>query len=267
MGKKTISGKPAPAFELVFTGGDVAPEKLPLHIVTRSIQAAQTLALARDPELPPSADEDSIRLMRILRGSARFLCVSVHPGEIQENLRSVGQMLEDPAADNGQRASLALKPIEKLSRVAKSLDCRILFRDSERKTVFAKIEATSYDRLAKEFLTEGDTQIVGKIERVGGATERRCAIRIPGRRQLFFCDVANDSLTRRLGRHLYEDVIVTGRAMWVHSTWSLFQFLVTDVSQTKAWDPSKAIAAIREASGNAWDDVDDPAVLIREMRE
>lgn len=267
MATKATTDKPTPAFELVFTGGDVAPEKLPLHVVTRSIQAAQTLALARDPEMPESAGEDFIRLKRILRGSARFQCVSVCPADIQANLRIVGEMLDDPASDSGQRASLVLKPIENLSRIAKSLDCRILFRDISSKEVLAKIEPTSYNRLAKEFLTEGDTQLIGRIERVGGATGRRCAVRIPGRRYIFYCDISNDSLTRRLGRHLYEDVTVTGRATWVHSTWSLFRFVITGVMQTKSWDPNKAIASIREASGNAWDDVDDPAAVIREMRE
>jgi len=97
----------------------------------------------------------------------------------------------------------------------------------------------------------------------------RCALRVPGRAHLLYCDVhSKDSkdLVRRLGQHLYEQIAARGTATWIHRSWRIYEFTIQDFTQPQLGDPTKAIEQLRSAGLKAWDQIADPGAFIEDLR-
>ena len=62
-----------------------------------------------------------------------------------------------------------LNPIERLSAIARGLECKIILREPGRDgVVLAIIEPETYELISKSLLVQGETSFVGRIQRVGG---------------------------------------------------------------------------------------------------
>ena len=169
---------PAPVFELIFEGEGIYPEAIPLGTLARALSAVQRIA-SGDDFLDEEKEEDdgSLRLLAVRRGSAVFRLGVKSPTPAITHLRVVGMILSNP--DKAGENEYLLSPIERLSAVARSLDCTITIRESGRKKgVLAKIEPASYESISGSLLVVGETSFVGMVERVGGATETRCGLRV-----------------------------------------------------------------------------------------
>ena len=81
-----------------------------------------------------------------------------------------------------------------------------------------------------------------------------------------YCDVGSKELVQRLGQHLYERIAATGTATWIHRTWRIYRFKINDFTQPQLRDADKAMEQLRTAGLRAWDGVEDPDALIRELR-
>lgn len=262
--------KPQPTFLVRFVGENIAPEKIPLRAVNDVLSAVQDIASARDPFLtshvPP---EKAIGLLDVQRGSAVYGCVARAPDEAKRNLGRVAAVLSPNghAEDNSDLLVSVLSSIQSLSSVAKSTRCRIEvdLLDGQQECTFSVSEG-DYTRLSKNLLLTGDTTVVGRIERAGGATGMRCLLRVPGRRRILYCNVESRKLVRRLGQHLYEDIAATGRAVWIHRSWRIYKFTIRDFSQPRLDNGGQTIDELRSAGLDAWDKVTDPAALIEELR-
>jgi len=263
--------KPEATFEVRFVGPDLKPEKLPLRAVNDVLSAVQDLASGRDPfEQQQVPQEKSIGLLSIRRGSAVYNCVARSPSEALNNLCVVASFLTDQGDDDDGDDSLiaALKPIETLSQVARSIGCKVEVNlpGKSRQPIFA-VQGHEYERLSSKVLLKGDTTVVGTVERVGGATEMRCLMRVPGRRRLLYCDVKNKDLVRRLGEHLYEQIAATGTAVWIHSSWRVYQFEIHDFTQPRLGPkPLESISDLRKAGLSAWDAIEDPEGYMKDLR-
>ncbi len=270
------NSKPTPTFEVRFVGLDLSPEKIPLRAVGDALSAVQDLASGRDPMVTLHVPQDKgIGLVKVRRGSAVYDCVSRAPQEAIENLERVGSLLamndneSDETPGDGDVLIAALRPIESLSAIAKALGCRVevALAGVRQPPVFI-IEFDAYSRLSSRLLLEGETTIVGKVERVGGATGIRCALRIAGRRRILYCNVEthDKELVRRLGQCLYEDIVATGTATWIHRTWHVYKFTIRGFSQPRLGNSRKAIEELRSAGLKAWDQIDDPEGYIKGLR-
>jgi hypothetical protein len=82
-----------------------------------------------------------------------------------------------------------------------------------------------------------------------------------------YCDIKDRALSRRLGQHLYESIAATGEAVWIHRTWQIYAFTILSFTQPELGQPQSAIETWRAAGLDAWDSVDDPQALIRELRQ
>jgi len=265
--------KPEPTFEVHFTDHRVHPELLPLRSVSDALSAVQDLASGRDPYVSRHVDpEQSIGLLDIKRGSAIFRCLSHSPRDAVRNLNRVAKLLSngDAGGANDERLVALLRPIESLSEISRAVDSPVEVRfPGERRPLFI-VGKDDFSRLSARLLMEGDTTVTGTIKRVGGATKIRCFLRVPGRARGLYCDVKDDrkrELVRRLGRHLYEEIVAQGRATWIVRSWRIFKFTITDFTQPRLGKPADAIKALRSAGLDAWDDVDDPEAYLREMRK
>jgi hypothetical protein len=266
--KKTLRG-PAANLEVLFQGKDIAPEKLPLRLISDTLSAVQRLASGLDAdEVSQVPDEDAIGLIGVKRGSAIYQCFAHNPRAAIRNIRLAGELIQRPKETPDVPFEYVINPVHVISRTAAALNCTILVRaTNQAKEVLAGFDKNAYDLLARHHLATGSTSITGVVIRAGGATTEKCAFRIAGRRRLMYCTVATRELARRLGRHLYETVLATGTAQWVRRNWKMVSFEVTDVTVTKrAAKLSDAMKALYEAGGSAWDSVQNPEDVIGGMR-
>jgi hypothetical protein len=263
--------KAAPTFEVRFVGPNLAPERIPLRAVSDALAAVQDLASGRDPfETRHVPLDKGIGLVDVRRGSAVYCCVSRAPDEARARLSRVGTLLS-ATGDKGMEEDglvAALSPIESLSGVARSMGCRIevAFVDHRQQPPLFVIDEDVFQRISSRLLLRGDTTVVGCVERVGGATDMRCLMRVPGRRRGLYCDVEGKELVRRLGQHLYEQIVATGIATWIHSSWRIYRFTIRDFTQPQLGDPRTAIEQLRNAGLSAWDHISDPDAFIQELR-
>jgi hypothetical protein len=266
MAKKKL----VPTFEIRFVGPAITPETIPFRAVSDALSAVQDLASGRDPfETASVPSERSIRLVNVRRGSAVYGCVSHAPDEARTNLIHVATLLS-PTHDQdaeGDGLVAALRPIESLSMVARSIQCHveIALANHDDSPLFV-IGEGDFQHLSDRLLLAGETTVVGEVKRVGGATKMRCVLSVPGRHRLLYCDVESGELVRKLGQHLYEEIAATGTAIWIHRSWRIYRFTVKGFTQPRIGNPSKAMEELRDAGLKAWDQISDPAAFIRELR-
>lgn len=268
--KKERRTKPMATFEVRFVAKDVMPEKIPLHTVNDALSAVQDLASGRDPfEERCVRPEKAIGLLDVRRGSAVYRCISHAPEEALTNLARVGTLLTslDKSDGEGEELIPALRPIQTLSEVATSIGCRVQVRIAGQRPPLFCVDKDDYQRLSERLLVRGETTIFGKVERVGGATEMRCLLRVSGRRRGLYCNVKGRDVARELGRHLYEHIAATGTATRIHRSWRIHSFEVTGFTQPCFGSVPKVIEGLRDAGLSAWDQIDDPEKYMRELRE
>jgi hypothetical protein len=262
---------PPVVFEVVFSGAEVYPEKIPWGALARTLSAVQRLASGKEPvdeEEEEEADKDSsLRLLDVARGSAvyRFACPAPSAASVAvQHLRLVGQVLNDP--EQVGHNDYVINPIERLSATAKALECSIIVKEPGPKSpILARIEPTSFENISKTLFIDGDTSLTGEVKRVGGATVMRCALRVPFQHRLLFCTVANADVARQLGDALYKKVVVDGKARWLKTSWRVHAFRIEGVHQLKPGSLRESLQALRSAGGEGWDNIPDPAQFLDEV--
>lgn len=259
--------KPTPTFSVRFVADGLSPQQVPLRAVNDALSAVQDLASGRDPFVTSKVDPGkAINLVRVRGGSAIYSCISHAPVEAMANLARAGALISAPEDVGDDSLISVLKPLERLSEVARMVNCRLEVISDPGSPPLLIIEENAYERVSKKLLVHGDATVIGRVERAGGSTEMRCGLRVPGRRHLLYCGVTTRDLVQRLGQHLYEQIAAVGTAIWIHRTWYIYQFKIADFSQPKIGIATEAIERLRKAGLSGWDDVPDPEKAIRDMR-
>ncbi len=106
---------------------------------------------------------------------------------------------------------------------------------------YAKIKGTS--------LLTDDTTVFGELVRIGGATAKRCSVRLPNRAKLLYCKVNDAELSRRLGKHLYQEVVLTGKCLVFAKTWDILAMHVYSAAFPKNRARSQSFATRCGRSG------------------
>jgi hypothetical protein len=261
--------KPEAVFEVVFSGPGVYPEQIPLGSLSRILSAIHSLAMGHelptddDGEAVADDDKDPVRLVDVKRGSAILRFADRAAKQSIKNLREVGRILKDPEkiGDNIH----ILNPIEDLSASARRLNCSIIMKQAHSNNgVLARIEPTSYHSLSQSVFVSGETAVMGSVQRVGGATARKCGLRVSFQPRMLFCRVASTELARTLGQLLYQQVVVHGTARWVKASWRLYSLEISAVKELKEGTAEQAIESLRQAGGKGWDDIDNPQEFLEE---
>lgn len=261
-------GKPTPAFEVYAPG--VFPEKVPLHALSKIFAAVQKLASGSSPSELDLDDEDDesvdnlFGLLSVNRGSSRYGISNVNPEKSLDNIRAVGRVLNKP--DSIGDREFILGPIDNLSGISKALKSPILLREPGKDgQVLVSINPDSYENLTSRLFVRGESSLFGEIIRVGGATGRKCAMRISNRSRLLHCKVQNQTLARQLGQKMYEKVTVYGMAEWLKTTWSVIKFNIKSMKHVKRKNPAELIESLRSSGGDGWDEIKDPVAFLNEM--
>lgn len=256
-------------FEVRFTGEGVSPATVALRSMGDALSAVQNLAAGT--ALDNEGIEQGFSLVRIEEGSARYHCLARVPGLAEKNLAAVGRILDAGALGSPKEVELlvsVLNPMKNLSQIAKSAKCRLEIRSSQFTNPLFVVDADAYDRIAERVLLEGETTICGKVESVGGSdlNKLRCKLRIPGRRHQLACSLADRQVAQHLAKCLWQDVVASGKATWVQSTWQIHGFEIRGVTQPSLGNVDKAMESLRLSGLDAWDDIDDPEAYLKELR-
>lgn len=258
--------KPQPTFEAIFQKPGLYPEQVSATLLSRLLSALQRLATGTEQgdENAQRDDQGRIGLLGVRRGSAVYQFTAPLPELTLGHLRETGQILDEPETIGD--SEFVLNPLDELSAIARHLGCPITLRLPGRDgAVLARIEGESFARVSKKLVISGDTAVTGTVERVGGTTEQKCALRVPGRSRMLYCRVDSVKVARTLGQMLYEDVVVYGRAHWLKTTWRVVDFLVREVRQPKLGSAAEAFERLRSAGADGWDAIDDPQKHIEEV--
>ena len=257
--------KRKPVLYVRFTGGDISPERVSLSALTQTLNAIRQLSsngvshhthTSGEP-----ADPGMFQLVGVKRGSALYQFDGRTSGLFK--LRDIGHLLENPEAAG--EVDFNFRAITELSSVTTRLRCKITIGgrlEDGKLVILARIGPDTWSNLRNALFVEGDTSIFGTVKRVGGATEMRCSIRLPPDGRLLYCKVDGAELSRRLGRYLYEDVLLNGSATWLRSNWRIVDFIVRSVSQPKQGNIVETFEALRDAGGDAWDAIVDPQAFL-----
>jgi len=279
--------KPQPDLVIRMVGPGLKPWLVPMRSLTRTLQAVQSLMEAppgdwyepeeiveKESEAEGHEDESkkgdsALFLLDVISKSATYPVGTHEPQRALQVLRNTGEAIADP--ESAKWSPEMLYPVRSLSEVASALGCQIEFRmpgeGRQMGDVIATIGPATFWRIAESAFVCGDTSVYGKIERVGGATEMRCALRVPEQpSKMIYCSVASQDLARDLGQYLYQHVVVTGRATWFRRDWRLRKIDIVSFEPPKKGSILDALDKIHDAGGYVWDKIEDPAAFLTEQR-
>src|SRR5262245_34910550 len=168
MHKKTTD----PTFIVRLIAPELAPSKIPFRVVSAALSAVQDLASGRDPlETRQVPEEKVIGLVNVRKGSAIYSCISRSPVDARANLRLVGEILgqDYDASSPDERLAKTLKPIEKLSEVAKAFGGRVeVALAAQPKQPLFTVARDDFSRLSSRLFLTGETTVIGTVKRAGG---------------------------------------------------------------------------------------------------
>jgi hypothetical protein len=247
------------------------------------MDAVQRLVEQRDEEETPSnalakADPSSttavvdriLRLIDIKKGSAAYQVALPKPEPALRLIRETGEGIEEP--DTAAWTQPTLSSIRELSEVANSLGCVIEIRERGPKgkvygDVLAVIKPSTFDLVSRAAFICGDTSVFATVERVGGATEMHCGIRVPSQpRRMVICRVEGEEIVRQLGRYIYQDVVLFGKATWLRHNQELKTLAIRGIEPPKTGSIRQSLRRIHDAGGFTWDEVADPDAVFAEIR-
>lgn len=265
--------KPSADFTVRLVGPGVKPSAVPFRQLSKTLDAVQRLMDVTGEEEQTNADEAyavSLQLIGVKSGSAQYRFSSTNPDYTRSVLAQLQEAIDRP--NDHVWAERPLGVVNALSEVCRAVgpECHIeIFDAAKQKThgVLAKIYPETYSKVSQAVFISGSTSVLGKLLRVGGATEMHCHLRVPSQMaKIVVCHVASEELVRDLGPHIYKNIIVHGDAVWWRSDWRIKSINVKAFDVPHVGSIREAFSRIYDAGGYGWDEIDDPAAEIAEMR-
>ncbi|MFP4106002.1 MAG: hypothetical protein ACLFVU_07920 [Phycisphaerae bacterium] len=254
--------KPKPDFEIWLR--KKYPEQVSVRAVADLIGALKGLV-----GVPDDGNDDeapSIALLDICRGSATYRCTASRAEEVLPRLKTIGECLRQNRIDPGLADRFV--DIRRLSKAAHRAECDIVVRRTggERSDILATFTPKTYHDLKSAHTIRGQTSLLCRVVRVGGATRPRCMVRIPGQNKAVYCSVSQ-KLARELGPLLYREVVLEGEAVWVRDTRRVVEFDVRQVVGRRGGKFSQARQSLRRAGADRWDTLPDCELLFSKDQE
>lgn len=271
--------KPKPAFVIRLVGRGIRPWRVPMRSLAKVMQAVQRLVEQRDDgiddiESSSVVDDESgaiLHLLGVTSSSAAYAVAAPDESQVVETLHALQVDIRSP--ERADWLDSTLSSVREISDVAKALGCEIEFRVPKFRTmgpgddVIAKITPITFSEIEGSAYITSSTSVYAKIERIGGATDMHCGIRLPSAPQkMVICRVQSAELVRELGQYIYQYVVVSGHTTWLRHNWRLKRMTINAFEPPKTGRISDTLRCVREVGGDAWDAVENPRALMAEIR-
>jgi hypothetical protein len=262
--KKQTKGPPA-SLEVRFLKEGLFPEGVPLHTLSKALNAIHRLAAGPPAERgQDDVETGPFQLVSVRRGSAVYAFAGHPPEAAWDRITQAGLLIAHP--EESDVPDEVIRPLSELSQIASRLQASIQIKRSGQDGILATIAPGAFTAIEQTLFIEGETEIAGTVKGVGGVGEMKCRLRVPFQKDLLYCHVAGSAVARKLGGYLYQDVIARGTATWLRKTWHVRHFKIRDVYQVRPGNLLEAMDRLREAGGSGWDDLEDPEAFLRELR-
>lgn len=266
---------PSPTFMIRLVAPHIRPWDVPARSLFHIVIAIQRMIEHTEPEIGEGEEpteeevtrpEASIQLLNVISRSAAYAVAARDPSTALRILKATGEFLACPEKADWDAPTLS--SVNEISRAAKSIGCEVEIRSPEKHgRVIAKITPQSYEEISSAALVSAQSSVYGYLERVGGATQPHCGLRIATQSaRMVICHVATEDLVRKLGPYVYTNVRVSGEVTWLKRNWNVKTINVQAFEPVKTGSIRDTLNQIYEAGGKAWDDVDDPEALIKGLR-
>lgn len=256
--------KKIPRFTVTFAGDGIDKKSLPFPAAYAAAQAIRRLIMNQVVEEGEGAKDDydvdqpdSLRILDVKNGSAKFIFALPAPS-VYQRLEQIGSYIRSPDEIRDEVVESVFSSVRSLSELARKLRCKICLSTNEDPAI-AEFNAGTFEQISAGRVMTGITSIIGRVERVGGASAQHCAMRVADRSRLLIARVGSQDLVRELGQLLYKTASVEGNATWVGRRWYLTDFEILSVKEHKPGRFNEGLALLRTATGNAWDSVPDVA--------
>lgn len=219
------------------------------------------IAYARSSGLHLSDQDPSVCLVAVGQGSDR-LVFSTAPSIIPA-IASISRAIMDDAYEN-----IPFETHSELSELSKTIIAKgweLQFKeDTSYGIAPARIGPEREIRLPTEPpRVKGTTSLLARCLRVGGVRPR-AELRLSKGQELLYVDVTED-VARQLGKRLYDQVVLEGKATWRADTWEVVGFTVTSVAEFQKVSPDLAMKQLSEAAKGKWDGID-PVEYVQKIR-
>lgn len=271
--------KPKPTFVIRLVGRGIRPWRVPMRSLAKVMQAVQRLVEQRDDmvddiESSTVVEDESrsiLHLLGVTSSSAAYAVAAPDESRVIETLEAVQADIRAP--ERADWLDSTLSSVREISDIAKALDCEIEFRKPRFRTmglgddVIAKITPITFSEIEGAAYITASTSVYAKVERIGGATDMHCGIRLPGAPQkMVICRVQSAELVRELGQYIYQYVVISGQTTWLRHNWRLKRMIISAFEPPKTGRISDTLRCVREVGGDAWDALENPKAFMAEIR-
>ncbi len=252
-----------PLFTIRLTGEGVRPHLIPASDLAELLVAAEQTVLAlAGREHPDAADELVVGLTKVEDASISFAFTSTHPGIALAIYTELVTSVENRLFKSLPARSL--EGLRTLTGFAREHMGHTQFWNGQGSQPLLDLAPDYAIGVPPPEYQRGETTLYGKIERVGGVRPR-VRLRV-SQREVVYGDISEEQ-SRILGAKLYSDTALRGQATWDANDGSVVYFRVEEILDFERGSVQSAFDELREASGKAFDEIEDVDLFATRIRE
>ncbi|MEI8572616.1 hypothetical protein U737_07620 [Methylomonas sp. LW13] len=154
-----------------------------------------------------------------------------------------------------------IRSLEVISNFSKKHNCDAEFSSSKSNLIITKI--TPQTEIPKPKVIVGNTEITGKILRVGGKKPRAMLELMDG--SVLYCDV-QENMAQELGHRLYKTALFSGVATWNIRDLEIEEFQIMEFEEIQQVPVNKMLKELSKEIGYYFKDIEDVSAFVSTLR-
>lgn len=248
--------------EILLTGEGMSPGKIRSKEIAEVIESVEDMIASMVIRDHPGLKKETvvIGLKSIRQGS---IGLEFSPNLAELTIPATRCITKSIAENNfGILPSGTINSLRKLSAFTRRYQCNAEFF-TQNGGLEPLAVLTPETQIPDIYPFSGETTIHGEITRVGGAEPKVQFKTLDS--QIIYCSTSK-AIAKKAGAKLYTKVELRGLAEWNSETFEIESFHVIDISDYEQTSPSEAFEELARLIGDSFDNVEDVARLVSEIR-
>lgn len=247
-------------FRLV--GSNVRPGLISSHDLAEILEAVESFASSEAHKTHPNLSKEDL-IVGLYAIEDRSIGLRFKTNSSQAIIPVfVSAMLSVASFDFSELTPNSLKSLNTITAFARKHSCKV--EVTARGSVNPLVVIDANMQIPEPMRLKGETQIVGKLIRVGGKSPK-AAIEPESGGNLLYCDIP-EFMAVDLGHMLYERVIFEGLAEWDAKTMEMQSFKISDFMSFKNESPVLVLENLGKKFGDVFNEIDDVVSFVDKMR-